>query len=126
MLDLSAGVRGRSAALLLALLLASQDACCGRSSSWRIGAPFPRSSPEARLAWSVVLLVVAIAMGALAIWDIGRLATTMRARLEAMPMAGASYRRLPSWTFRAFGVWCFVFGIGQLVFVYITVHGASH
>jgi hypothetical protein len=50
----------------------------------------------------------------------------MRARLEAMPVLSPSYRRLPSWTFRAFGVWCFVFGIGQLIFVYITVHGASH
>jgi hypothetical protein len=74
----------------------------------------------------VVLLVVAAAMGVVAIWDVGGLATTMRARLEAMPVLGASYRRLPSWTFRAFGVWCFVFGIGQLVFVYITVHGPSH
>jgi len=68
--------------------------------------------------------VVVIALGVVAIRDIGGLATITRTRLEAMPVAGASYRRLPSWTFRAFGVWCFVFGIGQLAVVYIAVHGA--
>lgn len=77
------------------------------------------------MAGSVVLLVMAVAMGVVAIWDVGGQATTMRARLEAMPVLGAAYRRMPSWTFRAFGVWCFVFGIGQLVFVYITVHRPS-
>jgi hypothetical protein len=34
----------------------------------------------------------------------------------------AWYRRLPPWYFRAFGVWCFVFGIGQLIFVIATLH----
>jgi hypothetical protein len=58
--------------------------------------------------------------------DVGGLATTMRARLDAMPILGASHRRLPSWAFRAFGVWCIVFGIGQLIFVYAIVHGTSH
>jgi hypothetical protein len=87
---------------------------------------YPSISPEACLAGSVLLLVLAVAMGVVAIWDVGGLVTTMRARLDAMPMLGASYRRLPSWVFRAFGVWCIVFGIGQLIIVYATVHGTSH
>jgi hypothetical protein len=72
---------------------------------------------------SVVLLVVAVAMGVVFIWDVGGAATAMRARLETKSPMGALYKRLPPWTFRAFGVWCIVFGIGQLIFVIATVHG---
>jgi len=78
------------------------------------------------LAGSVIILALGLVMGVVAIWDVGGLATTMRARLEGLPMLGASYKRLPSWTFRAFGVWCVVFAVGQLVYVYVTVHGTSH
>jgi hypothetical protein len=81
------------------------------------------SSAEACLAGSVVLLVLALAMGAVAIWDVGGLATRIRVRLEAMPILGASYTRLPSWAFRAFGVWCMLFGISQLIFVFAITHG---
>jgi hypothetical protein len=70
----------------------------------------------------VVLLVVAVAMGVVAIGDLGGLATTIRARLDAMPMLGASYRRLPSRVIRAFGVWCILFGIGQLILVSAITH----
>ena len=62
-------------------------------------------------------------MGAGAAWDPGGLATRIRARLDAMPMLGGWYRRLPSWAFRALGVLCFTFGIGQLIFVYAVTHG---
>jgi hypothetical protein len=71
----------------------------------------------------VLLLVLAVAMGVVAVWDLGGLATTMRTRLDALPLLGASYARLPSWTFRAFGVWCIVFGIGQLIFVFAITQG---
>jgi hypothetical protein len=30
---------------------------------------------------------------------------------------------LPPWTFRAGGVWCFAFGIGQLIYFIITGPG---
>ena len=64
-----------------------------------------------------------VAIGVVCIWDVGGLATMMRARLEERSVMRAWYRRLPSWTFRAFGVWCIVFGIGQLIYVIATVHG---
>lgn len=73
---------------------------------------------EASLAGSVLLLVMAIAMGITAIWDIGGMASKMRGRLEERSLFGGLYRRMPSWTFRAFGVWCIIFGIGQLVYVW--------
>jgi hypothetical protein len=79
---------------------------------------------EASLAASVFLLVLAVAMGVVAIWDLGGLATTVRGRLSAMPVLGALYRRTPPWAFRAFGVWCILFGIGQLMFVYAITHGS--
>ena len=46
----------------------------------------------------------------------------MRARLEERSVMRAWYKRLPPWTFRAFGVWAVVFGIGQLIFVIATLH----
>jgi hypothetical protein len=33
------------------------------------------------------------------------------------------YKRLPSWSFRVFGVWCLVCGVGQLLFVIATAGG---
>jgi hypothetical protein len=50
-------------------------------------------------------------------------ATAVRARLEAKSMMRAWYKRLPPCYFRAFGVWCIVFGIGQLIFVIATERG---
>lgn len=69
--------------------------------------------------------MLAIVMGAVAIWDVGGMATAIRARLETRPVVGGWYKRLPPWAFRAFGVWCVVFGVGQLVYVYAITHGAS-
>jgi hypothetical protein len=80
-------------------------------------------SMEAFVAGSVILLVLAVAMGVVAIWDVGGLASTVRERLSAMPVLGASYRLLPSWAFRAFGVWCVLFGIGQLIYISVFLHG---
>jgi len=71
---------------------------------------------------SVVLLVLAVAMGVVCIWDVGGAATAMRARMEERSRMRAWYRRLPPWYFRAFGAWCFVFGIGQLIFFIATLH----
>ena len=76
------------------------------------------------MAGSVVLLVLAVAMGVVFIGDVGGTATKMRSRLEERSMMRAWYRRLPPWTFRAFGVWCVVFGIGQLIYVIATVRGS--
>jgi hypothetical protein len=75
------------------------------------------------LAGSAVLLVLAVAMGVVCIWDIRGRASTMRARLEARSIMGAWYKRLPSWSFRVFGVWCLVCGVGQLLFVIATAGG---
>jgi hypothetical protein len=60
--------------------------------------------------------------GVVAIWDLGGLASTVRERRSAMPVLGASYRRLPSWAFRAFGIWCILFGIGQLIYISANLH----
>jgi hypothetical protein len=73
------------------------------------------------MAGSVVLLALAVAMGVVFIGDIGGRATRLRSRLETRSMMRAWYKRLPPWTFRAFGVWCIVFGIGQLIYVIATV-----
>jgi hypothetical protein len=72
------------------------------------------------LVGSVVLLVLGLVMGAVAIWDVRGLASSMRGRLEERSVIGAAYKRMPSWTFRAFGVWCVVFGVGQFAIVYIV------
>jgi hypothetical protein len=67
---------------------------------------------------SLVLLLFALAMGSAFAWDIRGFATRMRTRLEARELDGGLYRRLPPWTFRAVGVLCIVFGVGQLIFVW--------
>ena len=74
---------------------------------------------------SVLLLVLAVAIGVVSIWDVGGVVTAMRARLEAMPVLGASHRRLPSWVFRAFGVWCIVFGVAQFIYLSASSPGYS-
>ena len=61
------------------------------------------------MAFSVVLLVGAVAIRVVNIWDVGGLASRMRARLEARRY----YPPIPSWWERVFGIRCFVFGIGQ-------------
>jgi hypothetical protein len=71
------------------------------------------------MAFPLVLLVFAVAIGVVNIWDVGGLASKMRARLEARRY----YPPIPSWWERVFGVWCFVFGIGQLIFFIATAHG---
>jgi hypothetical protein len=73
------------------------------------------------MAGSFVLLVVALAMGAALIWDIGGFATRMRQGLEN-GIGGELYRRLPQWTLRVFGYWCVLFGFGQLVLIYAITH----
>jgi hypothetical protein len=63
---------------------------------------------------SAVLLAFAVAMGVVNLWDAGGLASKMRERLEDRGWW------MPSWWERVFGVWCFVFGIGQFIFLYVT------
>ncbi|MBO0801587.1 MAG: hypothetical protein J2P25_00715 [Nocardiopsaceae bacterium] len=89
-----------------------------------LGLP-PVDVMEASLVGSVLLLFMGIAMGITAIWDIGGVASRMRADLEEWPLFGGLYRRMPSWTFRAFGIWCIIFGIGQLIFMYSITRGVS-
>lgn len=69
------------------------------------------------MAGSVAILVVALAMGSVFIWDIGGFATRMREGLDH-GIGGRLYRRLPRWTMRAFGYWCVLLGIGQFVVIY--------
>ena len=72
----------------------------------------------AHVAGSVLLFVFAVVMGVTFTGDIGGLATKMRQRLEERSIFGYLYKRMPSWMFRAFGVWRFVCGIGWLIYVY--------
>ena len=65
----------------------------------------------------IIMLVLSLVMGVVLCWDVRGCATEFRQRLEARAIDGALFRRLPAWTFRAFGAWCFVFGIGQFVFL---------
>ena len=60
---------------------------------------------------ALVFLVFGVAMGVVLIWDIGGLATRMRAEAEERPFTGSLMKRMPSWTFRACGIWCVAFGI---------------
>ena len=70
-----------------------------------------------------MLLVLAVATGVAFIGDVGGgTATKTGAALETRSMMRAWYKRLPPWTFRAFGVSGIVFGIGQLIYVIATVH----
>jgi hypothetical protein len=62
-------------------------------------------------------------MGTVLFWDVRGAASGMRARLEEKSVLRAWYKRLPPWTFRAGGVWCFVFGIGQLIYFAVTMPG---
>lgn len=71
---------------------------------------------------SLVMLVYAWALGAVFFWDIRGIATRTRRKYEARAFDGALYRKLPSWAFRAFGVWCFVFGVGEFVLFNIVKH----
>jgi len=70
----------------------------------------------------VLILVVCVAMGVTFIWDVGGLASRMRARLDWDPGYRALYRRVP-WMDRVIGVWWIAFGIGQLIYVYGLTYG---
>lgn len=61
---------------------------------------------------SVLFFLAAAAVGVTLIWDIGGQASKTRTRLERNPVYGGLYRRLPSWTYRAFGVWWIIVGAG--------------
>ena len=69
----------------------------------------------------LLFFVMAEAMGVAFFWDVRGFASLMRRRMEAGPFGGL-YRRLPSWTYRAFGVWCFAFGFGQFAYFYAITH----
>ena len=71
---------------------------------------------------SAVLLAFAVLMGIVFIWDLGGLARRMRESLAGLPLGGALYRRMPTWTLRAFGVWWVIFGIGQFVYFLEGAH----
>ena len=62
-----------------------------------------------------ILLISSLAMGVGFFWDVRSFATAVRRRFEERSFDGALHRKLPSWAYRAFGAWCFVFGIGQFV-----------
>lgn len=64
-----------------------------------------------------LMLAFFVVMGVAFFWDLGGFASRMRERLEARPLTGAFYRRMPPWFLQAFGIWSIVFGIGCFVFV---------
>lgn len=74
------------------------------------------------MVWSLALFVVCAALGIAFIWDVGGFAARLRRQLDWDPVYRALYRRLP-WFNRAFGVWCIVFGVGQLIYFYGFTHG---
>ena len=68
--------------------------------------------------YPVLLSVCGITMGIAFIWDVGSLASRMSARLVVRdPVYAALYRRVP-WLNRAFGFWCILFSVGELVYFY--------
>jgi len=66
---------------------------------------------------SITLLIAAVVIGAGFFWDIGGFATVMRRQVESQNFDAGLDKRLPSWVFRTFGAWCFVFGIGQFLLI---------
>ena len=64
---------------------------------------------------ALALKLLPLALGGGFFWDVRGFATAMRRRLEERSFDGALHKRLPSWAYRAFGVWCFIFGIAQFV-----------
>jgi hypothetical protein len=68
------------------------------------------------------MLVYAWALGAAFFWDVRGVATRARRKFEARALDGGLYRKLPSWAFRAFGIWCFVFGVGEFVLFNVVKH----
>jgi hypothetical protein len=71
---------------------------------------------------SLVLLVYAWGLGAVFFWDVRGMATRTRRRYEARALYNARYWKLPSWAFRAFGIWCFVFGVGEFLLFNVAKH----
>ena len=59
-----------------------------------------------------VFLMLCVGIGVALIWDVGGFATRVRATAEEQPITGKLAKRMPSWTHRAFGIWCMVFGVG--------------
>lgn len=72
--------------------------------------------------YSILLFVFSFAMGIAFIWDVGGVASRMSARLVARDTVYAAlYRRAP-WLNQAFGIWCILFSIGELVYFYGLIH----
>jgi hypothetical protein len=59
-------------------------------------------------------------MGVAFIGDVGGFATRMRKGLQNV-QPGVLHRWMPSWTFRAFGVYCIMFAIGELIFFHFQI-----
>ena len=74
------------------------------------------------LLYPVLLFVFSFAIGIALIWDVGGVASRMSAQLVARkPVYAALHRRAP-WLNQAFGIWCILFGIGELVYFYGLAH----
>ena len=69
-----------------------------------------------------LILIFSLTWGIILFWDVRGYATRVRRQTEARRFDGALYRKLPSWWLRAFGIWCFVFGIGQFIVLYALTH----
>ena len=69
-----------------------------------------------------IMLVICLAMGTVFFWDVRGYATRVRRGLEENDPLGALYKKLPSWAFRAVGVWCFAFGIGLFAVLVALEH----
>lgn len=69
---------------------------------------------------AAIFLALCAVTGAVFLFDLGGFASRMRQGIEQQRPFGAAHQRLPAWTFRAFGAWCVVFGIGMFIFLTAT------
>lgn len=61
----------------------------------------------------MIILVFSLAYGIALVTDYRMLASLTLERLRAERVTGRLYARMPPWTFRAFGIWIIVAGVGQ-------------
>lgn len=59
---------------------------------------------------ALLYMIMCYAMGIAFITDAGGFGTKMLTRMKEKPVTGRLHAWLPSWTTRAFGVWCFIWG----------------
>lgn len=62
----------------------------------------------------LLYVIMVYVTGIVFIADIGQFGTKMLVRVKEKPVSGRLYARWPSWTMRAFGVWCLIWGTASI------------